>query len=72
MNVYYVNAIVKQKDGTYPFQIHNTDSVDSYEKAIEIVNTWKKQFLVYSYWITCNGRMIAHECYLDILGNVRY
>lgn len=71
--LYWPSAIVKRSPDSNPELQYTSMGELSLEKAMEMINFFKSQYIVISAWIDTheNGKKqtVFHECYLDAFGN---
>ena len=75
MNLYWVSAIIQNKEDKKPWLCSMYNGQASLEKALEVVAHTKEIHTVLSVWIDLfdedmNKQTVFHECYIDCLGNV--
>ena len=76
MKLYWISAIIQNKDDEKPWLCSMYKGLTSLEKALEVVAHTKEIHTVLSAWIdtfdeNMNKQIVFHECYIDIFGNVR-
>lgn len=76
MKLYWISAIIQNKDDKKPWLCSMYNGATSLEKALEVVDRTKEMHTVLSVWIdtfdeNMNKQIVFHECYIDIFGNVR-
>ena len=70
MKQYWVSAIIKDNEDKEPWLYAVTDGVLSFDKAMEVVNKTRENYIVLSAWIDVfdeNGvkNTVFHECYIN-------
>ena len=75
MKLYYVSAIIQEKDDERAWLCPITDSVLSIEEAMEQIDFMRSNYTVLSVWVDCvdeknKKSVVFHECYVDVLGRV--
>lgn len=70
MKQYWVSAIIKDSEDKEPWLCAMTDGVLSFDKAMEVVNKTRENYIVLSAWIDVfdeNGvkNTVFHECYIN-------
>lgn len=77
MERYWLSAIVKSTENGKPWNLSTYDSTGSIAEALEILERYKKNYIVLSAWIDTfdeqdKKHTVFHECYVDTFGNVKY
>lgn len=77
MDQYWANFIIQDNENSKPWRCSIIDSCMSLDEAKKIVKGQKEHHRVLSAWIdkqSDDGTMevVFHECYLDVVGNLKY
>ncbi len=77
MKKYWTNFIIQNDENSAPWLCSTTDSCRSFEEAKKLVEWQKQHYRVLAAWIDeqhdgDTPKVIFHECYLDVVGNVKY
>lgn len=75
MNLYWVSAIIQNKEDKKPWLRATSTGELSLDKAMDIVERIKEHSIVLSVWIDTFDesnvkQTVFHECYVDGLGRV--
>lgn len=76
MTLYWVSCIIFDKGDRAPWKCSAYSSVTSYEEAMKLIDTYRKNHSVLSAWVDIfdsdmNKYTVFHECYVDALGNIK-
>lgn len=75
MKLYWVSAIIQDKDDKKPWLCAAYSGKLSLDEALEVIDYTKESHIVLSAWIdvfdkNLNKQTVFHECYIDVFGNV--
>lgn len=76
MTLYWVSCIIFDKVDRAPWTCSSYSGVTSYEEAIKLIDTYRKDHRVLSAWIDIFDsdrvkKTVYHESYVDGLGNIK-
>ena len=76
MTLYWVSCIIFDKGDGAPWMCSAYSSVTSYNEAMRLIDTYRKNHRVLSAWIDIFDsdrikKTVYHESYVDALGNVK-
>ena len=75
MKLYYVSAIIQEKNDARAWMLPFHDCAFNLEKAMEQIEFMRANHTVLSVWVDCfdeknKKSVVFHECYVDVLGRV--